>query len=372
MGKEINDKINLVALNIYNLVGHEFNINSPKQLGEVLFDELGLTHGKKNQSGYSTANDVLTKLKGTHPVIDEIIEYRMLTKLYSTYIEGLINSISSDGKIHTIYSQVTARTGRLSSLEPNIQNIPVRYEYGKMIRKAFLPSSNSVILSSDYSQIELRILSSIASIDSMIEAFKNGIDIHTKTAADIFNVDISDVTKDMRRIAKAVNFGIIYGISGYGLSENVGIKPKEAKVFIDNYLNTYPGVKEYMENIKKEAYNNGYVKTLFGRIRTIDELKNTNYMIRMQGERIALNTPIQGTSADIIKKAMIDIDKEFIKRNLKTKMIIQVHDELIFDVPNEEIEIVKKIVSDLMENACKLEVPLKVDIEYADNWYDVK
>ncbi len=372
MGKEINDKINLVALNIYNLVGHEFNINSPKQLGEVLFDELGLTHGKKNQSGYSTANDVLTKLKGTHPVIDEIIEYRMLTKLYSTYIEGLINSISSDGKIHTIYSQVTARTGRLSSLEPNIQNIPVRYEYGKMIRKAFLPSSNSVILSSDYSQIELRILSSIASIDSMIEAFKNGIDIHTKTAADIFNVDISDVTKDMRRIAKAVNFGIIYGISGYGLSENVGIKPKEAKVFIDNYLNTYPGVKEYMENIKKEAYNNGYVKTLFGRIRTIDELKNTNYMIRMQGERIALNTPIQGTSADIIKKAMIDIDKEFIKRNLKTKMIIQVHDELIFDVPNEEIEIVKEIVSDLMENACKLEVPLKVDIEYADNWYDVK
>lgn len=372
MGKEINDKINLVALNIYNLVGHEFNINSPKQLGEVLFDELGLTHGKKNQSGYSTANDVLTKLKGTHPVIDEIIEYRMLTKLYSTYIEGLINSISSDGKIHTIYSQVTARTGRLSSLEPNIQNIPVRYEYGKMIRKAFLPSSNSVILSSDYSQIELRILSSIASIDSMIEAFKNGIDIHTKTAADIFNVDISDVTKDMRRIAKAVNFGIIYGISGYGLSENVGIKPKEAKVFIDNYLNTYPGVKEYMENIKKEAYNNGYVKTLFGRIRTIDELKNTNYMIRMQGERIALNTPIQGTSADIIKKAMIDIDKEFIKRNLKTKMIIQVHDELIFDVPSEEIEIVKKIVSDLMENACKLEVPLKVDIEYADNWYDVK
>mgnify|MGYP004470463741 CR=1 FL=1 len=372
MGKEINDKINLVALNIYNLVGHEFNINSPKQLGEVLFDELGLTHGKKNQSGYSTANDVLTKLKGTHPVIDEIIEYRMLTKLYSTYIEGLINSISSDGKIHTIYSQVTARTGRLSSLEPNIQNIPVRYEYGKMIRKAFLPSSNSVILSSDYSQIELRILSSIASIDSMIEAFKNGIDIHTKTAADIFNVDISDVTKDMRRIAKAVNFGIIYGISGYGLSENVGIKPKEAKVFIDNYLNTYPGVKEYMENIKMEAYNNGYVKTLFGRIRTIDELKNTNYMIRMQGERIALNTPIQGTSADIIKKAMIDIDKEFIKRNLKTKMIIQVHDELIFDVPNEEIEIVKKIVSDLMENACKLEVPLKVDIEYADNWYDVK
>lgn len=372
MGKEINDKMNLVSNNIYNLVGHEFNINSPKQLGEVLFDELGLSHVKKNQSGYSTANDVLTKLKGTHPVIDEIIEYRMLAKLYSTYIEGLINTISPDGKIHTIYSQVTARTGRLSSLEPNIQNIPVRYEYGKMIRKAFLPSDNAVILSSDYSQIELRILSSIAHIDSMIEAFKHGIDIHTKTAADIFKVNIDDVNKDMRRIAKAVNFGIIYGISGYGLAENVGISPKEAKEFIDNYLNTYPGIKEYMDNMKKEAYENGFVKTLFGRIRNVNELKNTNYMIRQQGERIALNTPIQGTSADIIKKAMIEIDRELINRNLKTKMIIQVHDELIFDVPNDEIEIVKKMVTELMENTCKLEVPLRVEIDYGDNWYNVK
>ena len=372
MGTEINIKMELVSRNIYNLVGHEFNINSPKQLGEVLFDELGLSHGKKNQNGYSTANDVLTKLKGTHPVIDQIIEYRMLAKLYSTYIEGLINSIEPDGKIHTIYSQVTARTGRLSSLEPNIQNIPVRYEYGKMIRKAFLPSEKSVILSSDYSQIELRILSSLASIKSMIEAFKNNIDIHTKTASDIFKVDIEAVTKDMRRIAKAVNFGIIYGISSYGLSENVGIKPSEAKEFIENYLETYPGIKEYMENIKKEAYDKGYVKTLFGRIRTINELKNTNYMIRQQGERIALNTPIQGTSADIIKKAMIEIDKEITKRNLKTKMIIQVHDELIFDTPEEEIEEVKKMVTEIMENTCKLEVPLKVEIDYGSNWYNVK
>ena len=296
----------------------------------------------------------------------------MLAKLYSTYIEGLINSIEPDGKIHTIYSQVTARTGRLSSLEPNIQNIPVRYEYGKMIRKAFLPSEKSVILSSDYSQIELRILSSLASIKSMIEAFKNNIDIHTKTASDIFKVDIEAVTKDMRRIAKAVNFGIIYGISSYGLSENVGIKPSEAKEFIENYLETYPGIKEYMENIKKEAYDKGYVKTLFGRIRTINELKNTNYMIRQQGERIALNTPIQGTSADIIKKAMIEIDKEITKRNLKTKMIIQVHDELIFDTPEEEIEEVKKMVTEIMENTCKLEVPLKVEIDYGSNWYNVK
>lgn len=372
MGTEINNKMNLVSKNIFNLVGHEFNINSPKQLGEVLFDELGLTHGKKNQNGYSTANEVLMKLKGTHPVIEEIIEYRMLAKLYSTYIEGLISAIEEDGKVHTIYSQTTARTGRLSSLEPNIQNIPVRYEYGKMIRKAFLPSPDSVILSSDYSQIELRILSSLASINSMIEAFKNGVDIHTKTAADIFKVNIEDVNKDMRRIAKAVNFGIIYGISSYGLGENIGIPAKEAKVFIENYLETYPGIKEYMENIKKEAYEKGYVKTLFGRIRTINELKNTNYIIRQQGERIALNTPIQGTSADIIKKAMIEIDKEITKRNLKTKMIIQVHDELIFNVPNEEIEEVTKLVTELMENTCKLEVPLKVEVDYGNNWYNVK
>lgn len=372
MGEEINKKMENVSNNIYTIVGHEFNINSPKQLGEVLFEELGLKHGKKNQNGYSTANDVLTKLKGSNPIIDEIIEYRMLAKLYSTYIEGLMNSIEEDGKIHTIYSQVTARTGRLSSLEPNIQNIPVRYEYGKMIRKAFLPSANSVILSSDYSQIELRILSSLASINSMIEAFKNGIDIHTKTASDIFNTNIEEVTKDMRRIAKAVNFGIIYGISGYGLSENVGITPKEAKIFIDNYLETYPGIKEYMENTKKEAYNNGYVKTLFGRLRTINELKNTNYMIRQQGERIALNTPIQGTSADIIKKAMIEIDKELTKRNLKTKMIIQVHDELIFDTPLDELEEVKKIVISLMENVCKLSVPLNVEVSYGNDWYNTK
>ena len=372
MGEEIKNKMDLVSKNIYNLVGHEFNINSPKQLGEVLFDELGLTHGKKNQNGYSTANEVLTKLKGTHPIIEEIIEYRMLAKLYSTYIEGLISAIDEDGKVHTIYSQTTARTGRLSSLEPNIQNIPVRYEYGKMIRKAFLPNPNSVILSSDYSQIELRILSSLASINSMIESFKKGIDIHTKTAADIFKVNIEDVTKDMRRIAKAVNFGIIYGISSYGLGENVGISAKEAKIFIENYLETYPGIKEYMENMKKEAYEKGYVKTLFGRIRTINELKNTNYMIRQQGERIALNTPIQGTSADIIKKAMIEIDKELTKRNLKTKMIIQVHDELIFNVPNEEIEEVTKLVTELMENTCKLEVPLKVEVDYGNNWYNVK
>lgn len=371
MGLEINKKMELISNDIYELAGHEFNINSSKQLSDVLFEELCLKHGKKNQNGYSTASDVLLKLKDDHPIIDKIIEYRMLSKLYSTYIEGLINCIDN-GKIHTIYSQVTARTGRLSSLEPNIQNIPVRYEYGKMIRKAFFPSDDCVILSSDYSQIELRILSSMASIESMIDSFKNDIDIHTKTAADIFKVDIKGVTKDMRRIAKAVNFGIIYGISGYGLAENIGISFKDAKDFIDNYLETYPGIKEYMESIKKEAYDNGFVKTLFGRIRTIDELKNTNYMIRQQGERIALNTPIQGTSADIIKKAMIDIDKELMERNLKTKMIIQIHDELIFDTPLEELDIIKELVTSKMENVCKLASPLKVELSYASDWYSVK
>jgi len=372
MGEELQIKMDTVSRNIYNLAGTTFNINSPKQLGEILFEKLNLKHGKKTQSGYSTASEVLVKLKNEHPIINEIIEYRMLSKLYSTYIEGLLNTISEDSKIHTIYSQITARTGRLSSLEPNIQNIPVRYELGKKIRKAFKPSPNSVILSADYSQIELRILSAIANIEVLINAFKNNIDIHTKTASDIFKVDIESVTSDMRRIAKAVNFGIIYGISSFGLSENVGITPKEAKVFIDNYLETYPGIKTYMENIKKEAYEKGYVKTLFNRIRTIPEIKNANYMIRQQGERIALNTPVQGTSADIIKKSMIEIQEKLEEKNLKTKMIIQVHDELIFDCPNEEVEEVTNLITDIMENTCKLTVPLKVEVNSGTNWYNVK
>jgi len=372
MGEELQVKMEMVSRNIYNLAGTTFNINSPKQLGEILFEKLNLKHGKKTQSGYSTASEVLVKLKNEHPIINEIIEYRMLSKLYSTYIEGMLNAISEDSKIHTIYSQITARTGRLSSLEPNIQNIPVRYELGKKIRKAFKPSPNSVILSADYSQIELRILSAIANIESLINAFKNNIDIHTKTASDIFKVDIEVVTSDMRRIAKAVNFGIIYGISSFGLSENVGITPKEAKAFIDNYLETYPGIKTYMENIKKEAYEKGYVKTLFNRIRTIPEIKNANYMIRQQGERIALNTPVQGTSADIIKKSMIEIQKKLEEKNLKTKMIIQVHDELIFDCPNEEVEEVTNLITNIMENTCKLTVPLKVEVNSGTNWYNVK
>lgn len=283
-----------------------------------------------------------------------------------------MNSILKDGKVHTIYTQALTRTGRLSSIEPNLQNIPVRNEFGKLIRKAFIPSDNSVILSADYSQIELRILSHMSGVESLIEAFNNDIDIHTKTASDIFKVGPDSVDSNMRRIAKAVNFGIIYGISSYGLAENLEIPMVEAKEFIDNYLKEYPGVKEYMESVKKDAYEKGYVKTLFNRKREIPELKNTNYMVRSSGERMALNTPIQGTSADIIKKAMIEVQKSFKEKNLKSKMILQVHDELVFDCNLDELDIVIKLVTDIMENTYKLKVPLKVDINYGDNWYLAK
>ena len=372
MGLEITKQINSLEQDIYALAGIEFNISSPKQLGEILFEKLNLNHGKKLKSGYSTSIEVLEKLKNDHPIITKIIEYRTLTKLYTTYIESLGNYILEDGKIHTIYTQTLTRTGRLSSIEPNLQNIPIRYEYGKLIRKAFVPSENSIILDGDYSQIELRIMSDMANVDSLIDAFKRGIDIHTKTASDIFHVNESEVTSVMRRIAKAVNFGIIYGISSYGLSENLGITPKEAKMFIDNYFESYPGIKEYMDKTIENAYRDGYVKTLMGRRRYIDELKNKNVFIRKSGERIALNTPIQGTSADIIKKAMIDISKEFKKRNIKSKMILQVHDELVFDCLKEEVDEVSSIVKDLMENAVELNVPLKVDLEFGNDWYQAK
>lgn len=372
MGIEIKNKIFEVEKNIYEIVGHEFNISSPQQLGTILFEELNLPSKKKGKTGYSTAADVLNKLVDKHPIINMIIEYRMLTKLYNTYIEGLISSIHPDGKVHTIYTQTLTRTGRLSSIEPNLQNIPIRYEYGKLIRKAFLPSPNSLILSSDYSQIELRVLAHMANVEALIDAFNNDIDIHTKTASDIFNVSISEVTKSMRRIAKAVNFGIIYGISGYGLSENLGISTKEASNFIEQYLNTYPGIKTYMDETIKKAHENKYVKTLFNRKRNIPELDNKNYMIRSGAERIALNTPIQGTSADIIKIAMVEASKKLKESNMKTKMILQVHDELIFDVFKDELDMVKEIVKETMEGVCKMSVPLKVDIEVGTDWYDAK
>lgn len=372
LGEKFITEEKTIEKEIYSLAGLEFNISSPKQLGEVLFEKLNLSHGKKNKNGYSTSVDVLNKIRLEHPIVDKIIEYRMVTKLYTTYIEGLKNCVLKDGKIHTIFTQTLTRTGRLSSIEPNLQNIPIRNEYGKLIRKAFIPSSNSIILSSDYSQIELRVMSHMAKIDSYKDAFKNGIDVHTKTASDIYKVPTSEVTKEMRRIAKATNFGIIYGISKYGLSENLGITSKEAGEFMDNYLATYPGIDEFKKNTIKEAYEKGYVKTLTNRKRYIDELKNANYMIRQSGERIALNTPIQGTAADMIKLAMVNIDNRFKNEGIKSKMIIQVHDELVFDCLKEEKEKVIKIVEEEMDNVIKLDVPLSVDIEYGSDWYEAK
>ncbi|MCI9084259.1 MAG: DNA polymerase I [Bacilli bacterium] len=370
MGEDIQIKLELLTKDIHNMAGCEFNIASPAQLSEVLFEKLNLPHGKKTSNGYSTAADVLHKIKDKHPIIDRVLEYRGLAKLYSTYIEGLMTYITND-EIHTIYTQNLTRTGRLSSIEPNLQNIPIRDELGRSIRKAFIPK-NDYILGADYSQIELRILAHIADVPALEKAFQDGMDIHAKTASDIFEVPVDLVTPEMRRIAKAVNFGIIYGISGFGLGENLDIRAVEAKKFIDTYLETYPGIKEYMDNTIKDAKEKGYVRTLFNRKRIINELKNPVYMIRQSGERIALNTPIQGTSADIIKLAMVKVYNAFKENNLKSKMIIQVHDELIFDVKEEELEKVKEIVTNIMENVYKLEVPLKVDVNYGKNWFEAK
>ena len=371
MKAETKKKIDILTDEIYELAGMEFNIASPKQLGEVLFEKLGLPGGKKGTKTYKTDVKVLNKLVNAHPIIKKILAYRNLSKIYSTYLEGLETYIKKDDKIHTIFKQNYTRTGRLSSIEPNLQNIPARDEEGRKVRKAFLPV-NDLILSVDYSQIELRLLAHISKSEDLIKAFVNGEDIHTKVAADIHEIDEKEVTKSMRSTAKAVIFGIVYGISGYGLGENLEISIKDAKKFIDKYYELYPGVKTYMKEIVDFAHENGYVRTLFKRKRVIDELNNANYMVRQTGERIALNTPIQGTSADIIKKAMVEVYEAFKKENIKTKMIIQVHDELIFDVVKEEKERVEKIVKDKMENVIKLSVPLKVSADYGINWYDAK
>ena len=367
MQEEINIKIELLENDIYNMAGCTFNINSPKQLGDILFDKLGVPANKKR----TTDKEHLAKYRKKYPIIDKILEYKMLSKIHGTYIVGLKEFIYSDGKIHTIYNQTLTRTGRLSSSYPNLQNIPTRYEYAKLIRKAFVPV-NDLILSSDYSQIELRILAHLSKVPKFIEAFKKGMDIHTRTAMELFKVDESEVNSEMRRQAKAVNFGILYGISGFGLAENIDTSITEAQDFIKRYLEAFPGIKEYMDNVVEIAKEKGYVTTIMNRKRTIDELYNTNYLIRQSGERIALNTPIQGSSADIIKKAMIEIYDELNKRNLKSKMILQIHDELIFDVVKEEKTELEKLVKNIMEKTYKLDVPLEVEISSGKNWYEAK
>ena len=372
---ETNLKIKMDDLEqeIYDDAGVKFNIMSPSQLGKVLFETLKIKYPKKvKDNKYSTSKDILDKIIYAHPIVPKILEYRTLAKLYTNYAVGLQEEVREDGRIHTIFTQTLTRTGRLSSISPNLQNIPARQDFSKLIRKAFIPDEDSVLMSSDYSQVELRVFASMSGEENLIKAFNEGKDIHAKTASEIFHVPIDAVTKDMRRQAKAVNFGILYGISSFGLSEDLGIDMKEAKEFIDNYLKTFPGIQEYMEKEKEEAYKNGYVKTLMNRKRVVEELKSKNYMIRSSGERMALNTPIQGTAADILKKAMVEIYTEFKKRNLKSKMLIQVHDELVFNVLNTELEEVKTIVRNIMENTFKLKVPLKVDIEVGSNWYEAK
>ncbi|MGN1337751.1 MAG: DNA polymerase I [Candidatus Coprovivens sp.] len=371
MALEMDQRIKDLEANIYELAGEEFNISSPKQLGAILFEKLELPFAKKTKTGYKTDVSILNKLEDKHPIISKILEYRGLTKIKSTYLEGLVNYIREDGKIHTIYKQNLTRTGRLSSVEPNLQNIPAKDEEGRKIRKAFIPEYD-MFLSSDYSQMELRVLAHVSGSKELQQAFINGEDIHSRVAADIYGIPIEEVTKLQRKTAKAVIFGIVYGISGFGLGENLEISPKEAKQFIDKYYEIYPGVKLYMDSVVEQAYKDGYVKTLFNRKRIIDELNNKNFMVRQSGERIALNTPIQGTSADIMKIAMVKIFNEMKEKQLKSKMLLQVHDELIFDVVKEEKEILQEIVKRHMETCVKLDVPFSVSHDYGSDWYETK
>ncbi|WP_453994502.1 DNA polymerase I [Bacillus nitroreducens] len=374
MGEELKEHLQELEQRIYELAGEEFNINSPKQLGVILFEKLQLTVYKKTKTGYSTSADILEKLAKEHEIIEYILHYRQIGKLQSTYIEGLLKVVHEDtSKVHTRFQQALTQTGRLSSTDPNLQNIPIRLEEGRKIRQAFVPSQKDwYIFAADYSQIELRVLAHIANDENLISAFTNDLDIHTKTAMDVFHVEEDEVTSDMRRQAKAVNFGIVYGISDFGLSQNLGITRKEAGYFIERYFASFPGVKEYMEDIVEEVRQKGYVSTLLHRRRYIPEITARNFNVRSFAERTAMNTPIQGSAADIIKKAMIDMAKRLKADKLKTKLLLQVHDELIFEAPEEEIEILKRIVPEVMENAISLKVPLKVDYEYGKTWYDAK
>lgn len=370
---EIKEKLKTLEEKIYAISEEEFNISSPKQLGVILFEKLNIPYPKKSKnSNYSTDKEVLDKIRLFNPIVSLVEEYRMLSKLNSNYVVGLKEQIMSDNKVHTIYNQCLTRTGRLSSKDPNLQNIPNHDEYGRLIRKCFVSQEGYTFLSSDYSQIELRLFAELSNVESLKEAFINSEDIHSFTASKIFNKDIKDVTKEERSRAKAVNFGIIYGISSFGLANDLGINVNDAKDFIDRYMEKFDGIKDYMKKEVDDAKEKGYVTTIMNRKRYIDEIKASNYMIRMQGERMALNTPIQGSGSDILKKAMIDIDSEFKEKNIKSKMLLQIHDELIFEVKEEEIEIVKEIVKEKMENAFKLSVPLVVDINMGKDLYEAK
>ncbi|TCP69046.1 DNA polymerase I [Baia soyae] len=373
LGSVLQETLERLTIEIYDIAGTDFNINSPKQLGEILFDKLGLPVLKKTKTGYSTSADVLEKLAPQHEIVDKILHYRQVGKLLSTYVEGLKKEIGADGKIHTHFNQTIAATGRLSSVEPNLQNIPIRLEEGRKIRQVFVPSEeNWMILAADYSQVELRVLAHISGDPSLQKAFREAKDIHTQTAMDVFQVKEEEITSLMRRQAKAVNFGIVYGISPFGLSQNLNIPQKEAKQFIERYFETYPGVKQYMNDIVAQAKQDGYVTTLLQRRRYLPELYATDFARRSFAERTAMNTPIQGTAADIIKKAMVEIDRVMVEKKMKSRMLLQVHDELIFEVPVEELGSMGDLVREMMEQAVELSIPLVVDLNIGQSWYEAK
>ena len=371
-GEQLGNKIVEVEKQIYELTGENFNINSPKQLGVILFEKMGLPHGKKTKTGYSTSADILEKLAPEYPVVSDILEYRQLTKLKSTYADGLANFIQEDGRIHGKFNQTITATGRISSTEPNLQNIPIRMELGRLIRKVFIPEDGYVFVDADYSQIELRILAHCSGDEQLIGAYKEARDIHRITASQVFHVPFEEVTDLQRRNAKAVNFGIVYGISSFGLSEDLSITKKEAAQYIENYFNTYPGIKKFLDDAVAHAKENGYVETLFGRRRPVPELSSSNFMQRSFGERVAMNSPIQGTAADIMKIAMIGVNKRLKEKQMKSRLVLQVHDELLIEAHQDEVEQVKEILKYEMEHAASLLVPLDVDMHVGENWYEAK
>ena len=372
-GNKLKEQLETKTKIIYEMAGEEFNINSTKQLGEILFEKKKLPVVKKNKSGYSTDVDVLEKLKKEDPIIEQILEYRQLQKLNSTYVEGLkpyINPVTN--RIHSFFHQTITATGRISSTEPNLQNIPTRFELGKQVRKIFEPEGEKIYIDADYSQIELRVLAHMSQDEHMMQAFKNNEDIHRQAASKVFKTPIDEVTKEQRSSAKAVNFGIVYGISDFGLGEQLGISRKKAKNYIEEYLNEYAGIKKYMDDVTEIAKEKGYVETLFNRRRYIPELSSNNYMVRQFGARAAMNTPIQGTAADIMKIAMVNLYKELKNQKLDAKIVLQIHDELMIECKEEECKKVEEILKQCMENAIKLSVPLEVEVSCAHNWYDLK
>lgn len=371
-GEQLGSKIVELEKNIYDKAGEVFNINSPKQLGVILFEKMGLPNGKKTKTGYSTAADVLDKLAPDYPIVSEILEYRQLTKLKSTYADGLAGFIQTDGRIHGTFNQTITATGRISSTEPNLQNIPIRTELGRLLRKVFVPEEGYVFVDADYSQIELRILAHCSGDEQLIQAYREARDIHRITASQVFHIPFDEVTDLQRRNAKAVNFGIVYGISSFGLSQDLSITRKEAAQYIENYFQTYPGIKTFLDESVENAKEHGYAVTLYGRRRPVPELKSSNFMQRNFGERVAMNAPIQGTAADIMKIAMLGVNRELKNRNMKSRLILQVHDELLIEAYQDEVEEVQTILKDQMEHAAELKVPLIVDMHNGNNWYEAK